>query len=253
MKKIFLFSIGLFFMMHASAGWFICYVYKGMIGKDSVVLFLQMTPHYSDMENKDLPVHGVYINKKSNEPVSLEGFFYRINNKVQLIHRDQHGKQTQLIEFPFSSPALINGTWSDSNENKKVSLINTGSMIDTLYMDSTKPIDILMDTSLKDAYLVGIYSREVSGSNNSAKMDKLKVIDKKTGKLAQEIDLSDLDFECGNVFTILFKNVQLRDYNKDGYPDLLIWQKAGKMGSAFYALYDPKKKKFIVRTDLVTH
>ncbi len=254
MRKIIFLLFVLVFFSNSYGGWFICYSYKGLIGKDSVVFYMQLSRHWSDMKNKDLPVYAVYMNPKNNEPISLEGVWVRSNQHIRLAHMNKFGKPTENMEFVFSAPNQLNGVLTNTNEKKIVSLVNTGNMIDTSYIVSTvKPIAILMDTSLPNAYLIGDYSLDPSSGSDRASMRNLKIINKQTNRLIQQLDFSGLDFECGNVITILFKNVKLMDYNKDGYPDLEIWKDRGKMGSAFYALYDPKKKQFVMHPEIITH
>ncbi len=103
----------------------------------------------------------------------------------------------------------------------------------------------MQNASLKEFLLIGIYSRK--GRYKDAQMDQLKLVDKKSGKIFQTLDFSSIPTQVGNVITNIFLNVEVGDYDKDGCPDILIWNRIGKMGEPLYAYYNPQKRFFEFR------
>lgn len=65
----------------------------------------------------------------------------------------------------------------------------------------------MQDTSLEKYLLAGVYT---INPLQDAKMDSLKLIDKRTGKTFQVIDLSLLDFPAGNLITNIFRMLKYK-------------------------------------------
>lgn len=123
-------------------------------------------------------------------------------------------------------------------------LEKTGELIDTVASAKIDPIDIIQSASLKDKYLVGVYSKKAIGKQ--AVMRKLKIIDKVTNKVTQEIDFEKVKTASGNVWTIIYGNTIVDDLNNDGIKDITVWNDVGKRGGYLYITYDPKKKEYVL-------
>lgn len=243
-KKCLLILIFSLFLFKMYAGTYICYVYKGTIGKDSVSFYFQLTRRFSDIKNVDLAAYAVVSFVKNNQPLYFKGIIYKKDNAVDLKYDNQ-----KEIKFTFTNQDKIRGCYfSDGNSKHELVLTKTGKMIDTLYKGKVSPVDILMSASTPNYYLLATY--EKNESPYSAQMQKLKIFNKSTNKLFQEIDFTSIPTQTGNVISVIFNNVQIVDYNKDGYDDILIWNKYEKMGSAMYAVFNPAKQKFDLLPEL---
>lgn len=225
-----------------NAGTHICYVYKGVIGSDPVVFNIQIEESYSKANL--LKVNGVYIYQKENSPIPLAGILDLARRKL-VLQEIIGGKNRAILNLTFSEK-LMTGIRKKTNStlSQIINLQETSSLIDTAAFDNTKVtgVEIIQDTSLKNYLLVGVYSK--MDRYYDAEMDQLKLIDKKTGKPFQIIDLTSIEDPSGVQIENIFKNVEISDHNKDGYNDVAIWNKSGKYGSRLYAYYNQTLKKY---------
>lgn len=226
------------------AGWYKCYNYEGTIGKHPIALSFQITEGYfGEKEKKEFNINGVYKYDKYNNPIKLEGILK--NNKIRL-YESHNGKVSAILEFDFSKKTSI-GFWTDLESKKVLSLnLNYDSkLIDTNERYIFKSIDILQLYSLKDFYFIGNYSK--NKGELRAKMEKLKIINKKDNSIFQVIDFNDLDYNVGNVITIIYQNIEINDVidNK-----LDVWCDIGRMGGWFTINFDKQKNKFITNYEL---
>ena len=131
----------------------------------------------------------------------------------------------------------IEGVWKDISSNKELKITLTKSF-DIDFGDSIewKNKELLHPTSLKDKYFKLIISKEKN--RFYASVTGLKIFEKKTDKLIQQIDL-----EC-QLWGL--DNISIDDYNFDGISDFSVFEQsyAGPNTSRLYFLYNPKTKKY---------
>jgi len=122
-------------------------------------------------------------------------------------------KHTAIFEFK-----LLEGTgdgfWLNKSTSKKLPLhLEMVSKIVDLNLNSEfSDVDVLQFQSLKDFYLVSSYSK-VKGIDK-AQLAKLKILRKKDNSVYQTIDLSNMEYQAGNLMTIIFDNVSVLNFNK---------------------------------------
>lgn len=229
------------FLNELSAGWFICHVYKGKVGKDSVTLSIQIEKKYSTTKKNWLSIDGVCISNGSNEPIPLSG---RLDVETSEIVISKKNDSVYWRLKP-SGKSLIGSYGSLHSKSQPVNLQEVANLNDTTYHSEIETIGvgITQDTSLPKYLLRGIYSIR---KYEDARMDRLELVDKKTNEIYQAIDVSMVDFPVGNLVTNIFRNVELRKnlHSDDG--DLIIWCRAGKHGGYVTAVYDTNAGKYVL-------
>lgn len=153
--------------------------------------------------------------------------------------KDKNGKENAKLTFQNYNEKSkeLNGIWKDLNSGKELK-ITLSKTFDIDYGDNVQwtEREILQPESFKDKYFKLIVSKE-KGSFY-AKVSGVKIIEKKTDKLIQKIDL-----EC-QLWGI--NNISIDDYNFDGIPDFSVFESsyAGPNTSSLYFLYNPKTGKY---------
>jgi hypothetical protein len=223
------------------AGWYECYNFNGTINKYPISLSVQVfnRGYFGEPDKKAFNLIGVYKYDNHNEPINLEGKLDYKNNKV-LLYEISNKKHTASFEFEFSETEC-NGVWTNLATNKQLPLhLNyVSKLTDTAETDQFSNIQILQNSSLKDLYFVGIYSK--TAGEKRAQMDKLKIIRKKDNSIFQVIDFSEVDTQTGNVWTIIFGNVEILNAITN---ELQVWNNIGKMGGLLTIKFSPKTQKF---------
>lgn len=227
------------------AGWYTCYTFKGVIGTYPIHLSIQLLPGYSG-NPKAMNIKGVYVYDTFNNPIELDGLLETGNHAVI---KELAGKQPAAVFDFILSGNSIKGSWRSLKTGKSLplQLEKTGELVDTTDASVIPPIEILQSASLKNKYLVGVYSKTALESR--AHMDKLKIIDKATNIVFQEIDFSKVETATGNVWTIIYGNTMVEDSNKDGYPDITVWNNIGKMGGYLYITGNPATGRFTLNPE----
>lgn len=245
-QKYFLLTV-VFFMLgltKSHAGWYQCFNYEGTIGKYPITLSIQITENYfGEKGKKEFNINGVYKYDKYNNPIKLEGTLK--DNKIQL-YESYNGKVSATLEFNFSEK-ISNGYWTNL-ESKKVlplSLKYSSKLIDTDEEDVFESIDILQLHSLKDYYFIGTYSKD--SNETRARMEKLKIVNKKDNSVFQIIDFNDLGYKVGNVITIIYQNIKINNSIKN---KINVWCDVGRMGGWFTLSFNKQKNKFITNYEL---
>ena len=176
-----------------------------------------------------------------NEPIALNGI---LNDRTHAVLKETINNQPNaMLDFLFYGNK-IKGNWMSLKtiQPETLELEKTGELIDTVATSKISAIEILQTASLKDKYLVGVYTKKANAQK--ASMNKLKIIDKQTNKVSQEIDLSKVKTASGNVWTIIYGNTLVDDIDNDGNKDITVWNDIGKRGGYLYIVYDPKKQQF---------
>jgi hypothetical protein len=203
--------------------------YTGTIDKYPIEL---ITDIYSDGIAR-----AVYAYSNYDEPIAISGELK--HKKLILFEKDSKGKNKAELSFPNFDHAnnQIEGTWKDLNSNKqlKISLTKNFDVGHGENIEWTTK-EILQPVSLKDRYFKLILSKEKG--DFSAKVTGVKVLEKKTDKLIQKIDL---DCQLSGL-----NNVSIGDFNFDGIEDFSVFEQsyAGPNTSSLYFLFNPKTQKY---------
>ena len=203
--------------------------YYGFIDKYPIEL---VTDIFSDGD-----VRAIYVYSNFDEPIVINGELK--HSKLTLYEKDNNGKNKATLtfdNFDTKSNQLV-GTWKELNSNKqlKISLkknfdIDYGENIEWTAREIIQPI------SLKDKYFKLVISK--AKDNFYAKVTGVKIFEKKTDKLIQQIYL-----EC-QLWGL--NNISIEDYNFDGINDFSVFEQSytGPNTSRLYFLFNPKTGKY---------
>ena len=203
--------------------------YAGFIDKYPIVF---VTDIYSDGDAR-----AFYVYTKFDDPIRINGNLK--NGLLKLTEKNGANKDIATLIFKDynSKSNNIEGIWKDISSNKELKITLTKSF-DIDFGDSIewKNKELLQPTSLKDKYFKLISSKEKN--RFYAIVTGLKIFEKKTDKLIQQIDL-----EC-QLWGI--DNISIDDYNFDGISDFSVFEQsyAGPNTSSLYFLCDKQTNTY---------
>lgn len=203
--------------------------YSGFIDKYPIEL---VTDILSDGDAR-----AIYAYSNYDQPIVIKGLLKQ--GKLILNEKDSNGKNKATLTFEnFDIKSnQLEGTWKDLNSNKqfKISLtknfnIDYGESIEWTTREIIQPV------SLKDKYFKLMISK--AKGDFYANVTGVKIFEKKTDKLIQQIDL-----EC-QLWGL--SNISVGDYNFDNIDDFSVFEQsyAGPNTSSLYFLYNPKTNKY---------
>lgn len=179
----------------------------------------------------------IYAYSNYDTPIQVRG---TLKNKVlTFFEKDKMDKKTAKIVFENFNPKSkkLEGTWIDLNTKKELKISLT-KVFDIDYGDKIewKNREILQAVSLKGKYFKLIVSK--SKDDFYARVTGFKILEKKTDKLLQQIDV-----EC-QLWGL--NNISTDDYNFDGIEDFSVFEAsaAGPNTTSLYFLYNPKTGKY---------
>ncbi|HMI79407.1 MAG TPA: hypothetical protein VK484_11475 [Ferruginibacter sp.] len=202
--------------------------YSGFIGKYPIEL---VTHIYSDGIAR-----AIYAYTNFDEPIVINGKLQK--NKLSLFEKDKNEKNKASLTFDHFNvtDGKLEGSWTDLNTGKqlKISLTQTFD-IDNAGNPEWKDRELLQAASSGNKYFKMIVSKE---GGSSARVTGIKVLEKKTDRLIQQINL-----DCQ---LMGLETVSIGDYNFDGIDDLSVFESsyAGPNTSSLYFLYDRKTGKY---------
>lgn len=178
----------------------------------------------------------IYTYSNYDTPIEISG---TLKQKVLTFYeKDKTGKNTAKMTFEnFNSKSkILEGTWTDLNTKKELN-ISLSKTFEVEYGDAVewKNVEILQPVSLKGRYFKLIISKPKGGYT---KVTGVKILEKKTDKLIQQIALECEPWGLNNIST--------GDYNFDGFEDFSVFESsyAGPNTSRLYFLYNPKTGKY---------
>mgnify|MGYP003606688565 FL=1 len=203
--------------------------YAGFIDKYPIVF---VTDIYSDGDAR-----AFYVYTKFDDPIRINGNLK--NGLLKLTEKNGANKDIATLIFKDynSKSNNIEGIWKDISSNKELKITLTKSFdIDFGDRKKKKSKELLQPTSLKDKYFKLIISKEKN--RFYAIVTGLKIFEKKTDKLIQQIDL-----EC-QLWGI--DNISIDDYNFDGISDFSVFEQsyAGPNTSSLYFLCDKQTNTY---------
>lgn len=203
--------------------------YSGFIDKYPIEL---VTYIFSDGDAR-----AIYAYSNFDEPIVINGELK--HGKLTLNEKDSNGKNiaTLIFENFDTKSNQLEGTWKDLNSNKQFK-INLTKTFNIDYGESIEwtTREIIQPVSLKDKYFKLLISK--SKGDFYAKVSGVKIFEKKTDKLIQQIDL-----EC-QLWGL--NNISIGDYNFDKIDDFSVFEQsyAGPNTSCLYFLFNPKTGKY---------
>jgi hypothetical protein len=179
----------------------------------------------------------IYAYSNYDTPIEISA---TLKKKVlTLFEKDKTGKNTAKFVFENFNPKSKNleGTWTDLNTKKELKItLSKISEIDFGDNIEWKNKEILQPVSLKGKYFKLIVSKQKG--DFYAKVTGVKILEKKTDKLLQQINLDCQLWGLNNIST--------GDYNFDGIEDFSVFEAsaAGPNTTSLYFLYNPTTGKY---------
>lgn len=179
----------------------------------------------------------IYAYSNFDTPIVLNSKL--IGNALVFTEYDKNNKESAKLSFVNYNAKSDNlkGKWKDLNTGKEleITLSKTFNLEDGNKITWTDK-EILQPVSFKDKYFKLIITKEKESFY--PKVSGLKIIEKKTDKLIQKIDL-----EC-QLWRL--NNISIDDYNFDGIEDFSVFQSSygGPNTTRLYFLYNPKTGKY---------
>lgn len=204
-------------------------IYKGFIGENAIEMIIRVCANNEISGSYSYDIHKAPLKIKGQLPgSSLKGLknMIEINDNGNIISTFEITKHRDDDEF--------NGTWTCMSDKKELHFSIQKDIVvsaDGIFGG----MELGQSESLPDKYFKLILKTD--SSNFSTFVEKVKVIDKKTDRVVQEIS----GLSCTLMY---FDNVTVFDYNFDGNMDFSIF--AAYNGSLktqrLYFLYNAKTK-----------
>jgi hypothetical protein len=196
--------------------------YKGFVDKYPVEFVVDAS--------SDGAVTGIYAYDNFDQPIVLSGNLTK--SQLQLFENNAKGQPTASFVFEqFDTKAsALNGFWKDFKSNKTMTV--------TLH----KSFDIETDTHMEDIEMLQPIAMKKQyfkiKISNEKRVSALKIFEKKTDRLTQQINL---DCQLMGV-----NSVSIGDFNFDGHPDISIFESsyAGPNTSSLFYLFNPKTQQY---------
>ena len=221
------------------AGWYNCYSYKGQIADVNVHVYLQFRE--INATSKDtIPVSGIYKYDNHNDPIELKGIL--IKGKTLELSEYHNNVSTAKLNFQWHEQSL-DGLWKSDKKSYKITLTKIGSLVDTKTEGINKSTEILMASSFKDEYLIGIYYKEPN--DYRARLSELRILNKKTNEVKQLIAFDRNDRPVGNVSTVIFEAIRVWENLDKAERAIEVEEDDGRGGQSFFMTYNNEKNKFI--------
>lgn len=204
-------------------------VYKGYINKYPISLTMYS---YSDGVT-----NGMYVYNKYDTPIPIKGILK--NNTLTLLEKDKKGKVIAALKFYNFNPKLntLKGQWITQNKKKQLNITLTKLLEFDSYDNSEfESKEFLQSESTAKHYFKLLLSKT---AGNSTEVVGVRVYQKKTDKLLQEIEL--------NCQFLGVDNVSVGDFNFDGITDFSVFEASytGPNTSNIYFLKEPNTTKYL--------
>lgn len=203
--------------------------YSGFIDKYPIEV---LTNVYSDGV-----ANAIYAYKNFDEPIVIDGALKK--NSLVLFEKDASGNKSATFrfeQFDAKNNTLV-GTWTDLKSQKTLKVNLTKSFdLDNENEKAWTNREIIQPVSINNKYFKLILSK--SADDYSAKVVGVKILEKKTDKLIQQIDL-----DCQ---LLGINSIGVGDFNFDGLTDFSVFEAsyAGANTSSLYFLLDPKTGEY---------
>ncbi len=179
----------------------------------------------------------IYAYSKFDNPIVINGELKQ--GKLTLYENDSVGKKIAILTFDNFDIKnnQLEGTWKELNSNNQLKI----SLTKNFDIDCGEDIEwtareMIQSVSLKDKYFKLVISK--AKDNYSANVTGVKIYEKKTDNLIQQIDL---DCQLWGL-----NNIGIGDFNFDGILEFSVFEQsyAGPNTSSLYFLFDPNTGKY---------
>jgi hypothetical protein len=201
--------------------------YSGSIGPYPIQL---VTYLYSDGDARAL-----YAYDKFDTPIRING--KKVGSRLELYERNEQNVVTATLRFENFNPksSTISGTWVNKDGSKKLN-ITLNKQFDAEGATDFNQKELLQAEATQTQY----FKLLITKSQGDVRVTGVKVLEKKTDRLIQQIDL-----DCQ---LMGLDNVSTGDFNFDGLEDFSVFEAsyAGPNTSSIYILRLPGLEKYVV-------
>ncbi|QPC93653.1 hypothetical protein [Mesorhizobium sp. INR15] len=236
----------LLFSGKAFAGWYHVENYEGFLGPNPIHFSIQTYDGFGS----GITVEGSYFQDAKQTPITIYGRvsdgklglceisddkeFYRILTMGSKTPVDTSG-------CPFSlemNETGATGTWSKGTEKYPVTLKKVASLDDTHDQKIDGSVDIPFWAQTATERFSGTYTSTGAGIC----MEKMQVIHKRSGRVAQEIRFKDEDCNAGMLMTPIYENVQ--KFTEKSSDTISVNFRDGRAGYSMDYVFNKKTKKY---------
>lgn len=203
--------------------------YSGFIGKYPIEL---VTDIYSDGDAR-----AIYAYSHYDEPIVING---RLEQGILTLNEtDSMGeiKATLTFQNVDKESNRLEGVWKDLTDDRQLPIRLTKNFdIDDDENTEWTGREIIQPVSLRNHYFKLVVSKEKDSF--SPRVTGVKILEKKTDKLLQELDVSCRLWGLANI--------SIGDYNFDDFDDFSVFEQsyAGPNTSSLYFLYDATTHRY---------
>lgn len=214
-KWLFILAGVLSFAGDAHAGWYRVENFEGRVGSDAIRLSLQRYESFGS----GITVEGSYYRQADQRPVPLYGKvagdrleLCEITSEAELLKTIIQGSKTPVettgcpLRLDVTS-AGATGTWSRGAETIAVDLTRVAMLDDTGEGVLTGQVEVPFWAQTPTHLFIGIYEKTSAGIC----MTTLRVTNKATRKIDQEIAFPDDPCDAGMLMTPIYLNVEKGD------------------------------------------
>jgi hypothetical protein len=182
--------------------------------------------------------NAIYSYNKFDTPITINGKLE--NDTLALIEKTKKGDVSAILQFfkPDFTQNELNGFWINQTNKSKLKIRLTKSLEFNSYDKSTfDKTELMQACSTEDNYFRLLLSKE---PEEMAEIVGVRVYQKKTDKLIQEIQLSG---RLNGLNTVL-----INDFNFDGLPDFSVLSEhfSGANTASTYLLRNSKSQKYFI-------
>lgn len=212
----------------------------------SVALFSQTRVYSGSINNKPITLttycfsdnysSALYIQGMLESPIKFEGHLSK--KSLMLIEQEHLIKDTLKFINYDPNDSLIIVKWSSKLEKKELTLaLNKTSDFEYYDDNEFKNLELLQLESTEDHYFKLLVSKK---SGESPRVKGIKILEKRTDRLIQELSLN-CDYSVLN-------NLNLGDFNFDGIQDFAVFEASytGDNASNIYILRNPESDNYFI-------
>jgi len=217
--------------------------YQGRIGNNPVHLSIQ---NYAFGPSSN--IEGSYYYDKYRSPIALYGKrtatsieLCEVNNDKEYDEHLLEGKKYDSSTCPLKltdNGAVLQGNWQNKKHTLPVSLTRTDSLTQQAFSgEAPTSIEIPFWGQTALHSFIGVYQKTEKGVS----IDKVKVLNKKTGNIDQIIDPQSHDCDFGFYMTAIYQNIEKDD---DQSSIILNCYSNGPADNSMFYRFDKKSQSY---------
>lgn len=197
----------------ANQSWYQVENYEGILGEQPIHISLQQYDF-----SKKTNIRGVYYYDKYRSPIALYGiksassiYLCEAHNKAEQERYSENSDKYDYTRCPFQltdENGALKGVWKNERRQHPVTLQRTAIMTpNSVQGMSAAEIDIPFLGQTEKHAFIGLYE----AADNNVTIDKVRVVDKTSGKTLQVIDPNLYGCDFGFYMTTIYRGIEDED------------------------------------------